>query len=148
LFYTDCYNLNLHSALFKSTIRESVMNRKINKLSLAAGAALTMVVAGNAQGAQEQEINPFGVTRVTPGEQQAPLRLADADKAKEGSCGGMKDKEGSCGANKKAKEGKCGADKKAKEGKCGADKKAREGKCGADKAKEGSCGGMKDGGKS
>lgn len=74
--------------------------------------------------------NPFGMQKLDTGYQ-----LAQADKAKDGKCGGDKAKDGKCGGDK-AKDGKCGGDK-AKDGKCGGDKK-KDGKCG-----EGKCGGDK-----
>ena len=88
-------------------------------LTLALGTAFAASLAAapvvNAAG------DPFEMNSLSGGYQ-----VAQADKNKEGKCGGDKAKDGKCG------EGKCGGDKKKEEGKCG------EGKCG-----EGKCGGEK-----
>jgi len=124
---------------------------KQTALTLALGSAIAASLAAAPVSAAE---NPFAAQSMDKG-----YMVAEADKAKEGKCGGKKDKEGKCGA--KAKEGKCGGEK-AKEGKCGGKKNAAdeaankkmmkegkcgEGKCGAKNLKEGKCGEGKCGGK-
>jgi uncharacterized low-complexity protein len=129
---------------------ESVMNRtKQTALTLALGSAIAASLAAAPISAAE---NPFVAQSMGKA-----YMVAEADKAKDGKCGGMKEKEGACGgAKKKDKEGACGgAKKKDKEGKCGAKKSAEdaeankkmlkegkcgEGKCGAKNLKEGKCG--------
>lgn len=105
------------------------MASKKTVLTLALGSAIAATLAAAPASAAN---NPFAAESLGKG-----YMVAEADKAKEGKCGG-KAKEGKCGGKKdaKAKEGKCGGDKKAAEGKCGG--KAKEGKCG-----EGKCGGKK-----
>jgi uncharacterized low-complexity protein len=126
------------------------MNRtKQTALTLALGSAIAASLAAAPISAAE---NPFVAQSMGKA-----YMVAEADKAKDGKCGGMKEKEGACGgAKKKDKEGACGgAKKKDKEGKCGAKKSAEdaeankkmlkegkcgEGKCGAKNLKEGKCG--------
>jgi len=77
---------------------KSVMKPLAVALSAAFVSSITGTTAANAAD------NPFGMTELSSG-----YMVADA---KEGKCGGMKNKEGKCGGKMK-KEGKCG------EGKCG-----------------------------
>jgi uncharacterized low-complexity protein len=95
------------------TINKSTLSIALGSVFVASMAASS--VAGAAQ-------SPFAMASLDKG-----YMVAEADKAKEGKCGGNKANEAKCGANK-AKEAKCGANKaKMKDGKCG------EGKCGATK---------------
>jgi uncharacterized low-complexity protein len=102
------------------------MSQKTTKRTLATAVGATLVGGlAFASGTQAGE-NPFGLQELNSGYMQIAMQ--------EGKCG-----EGKCGEEMKTEEGKCG------EGKCGSDMKAGEGKCGGDKAKEGACGGSKEG---
>ena len=102
-------------------------------LALAIGTAFAASLAASniAHAAPNTGSNPFAISDLNSGYMQ----VADA---KEGKCGGTKEKkemEGKCG------EGKCGGAKameKNMEGKCGGSKASQEGKCG-----EGKCGSKK-----
>jgi len=137
------------------------MATKKTALTLALGSAIAASLAAAPVSAGE---NPFAAQSMEKG-----YMVAEANKAKEGNCGGMKGKEGSCGGKakgdavkaekgkttaEKGKEGNCGG-MKGKEGNCGGKAKAKEGKKAAADAEankkmikegkcgEGKCGGMK-----
>jgi uncharacterized low-complexity protein len=90
------------------------MAHRKTTLTLALGSAFAVSLA--ASPLLQAADNPFQMDSLKNGYQ-----VAQADKQKEGKCGGDKQKEGKCGGDKK-KDGKCGGDKK-KEGACGGDKK-------------------------
>jgi uncharacterized low-complexity protein len=90
------------------------MAQRKTALTLALGSAFAASLALSP--ALQAAENPFQMDSLKNGYQ-----VAQADKQKEGKCGGDKQKEGKCGGDKK-KDGKCGGDKQ-KEGKCGGDKK-------------------------
>lgn len=115
------------------------MAQKKTALTLALGTAFAASIA-SAPLLQAAD-NPFQMDSLKNG-----YKVAQADKPKDGKCGGdmkkKKNKDGACGGDKK-KEGACGGDKK-KDGACGGDKdKKKDGACGGDKKKEGACGGDK-----
>ncbi len=68
----------------------------LKPLTVALSVAFVSSIAGTTASAAD---NPFGMTELSSG-----YMVADA---KEGKCGGMKNKEGKCGG-KMGKEGKCG----------------------------------------
>ena len=125
--------------------------------------ALSSTVAFGAIASAAQTGSPFSVKSLDAGYQ-----VAQADKAKDGTCGGMKAGAGMCGmsmadANKDGKISRAEADKhhaamfnnmdankdgfidkdemmKMKHGSCGADGKKTDGKCGEGECGEGECG--------
>jgi uncharacterized low-complexity protein len=90
------------------------MAQKKTALTLALGTAFAASLA--ASPVLRAADNPFQMDSLKSGYQ-----VAQADKQKEGKCGGDKKKDGACGGDKK-KDGACGGDKK-KDGACGGDKK-------------------------
>lgn len=107
------------------------MNATKKNLAIVLGTAMTATLG--AAGALQAADSTFAMQTLSSG-----YMLAQADKAKEGKCGGAssgKAKDGKCGERKcdKAKDGKCG------EGKCGGAKntqatsKSKDGKCGEGK---------------
>ena len=99
------------------------MDQKKTALTLALGTVFAASLATSP--VLRAADNPFEMDSL-----KNAYQVAQADKKKEGACGGDKKKEGACGGDKQ-KEGACGGDKK-KEGACGGDKK-KDGACGGDK---------------
>lgn len=95
------------------------MKSKKTSVSLAIGSAFAASMI--ALPAAQADNSPFAMQQLQNGYMVADNHAGDA-KAKEGKCGGAKEKD------MKAKDGKCGNNAKMKDGKCG------EGKCGGKKA--------------